>query len=163
MTIITYERNPLNERLNSAPSSFASASLRKIQCPIIPFCMLLLVLPPKYLGQCTQSQPRFTPGIEVTQACRLQRPGPGTASARSVSVKDVKHVIFSVQRISVRALSRGESMLYFAKPGRLRQKNAFALGKSMQASFKLPRRCHWQRSRQKKRIAAQDRPLKDRL
>src|SRR5258708_38491192 len=88
---------------------------------------------------------------------------PGTASARSVSVKDVKHVIFSVQRIRVRALSRGESVLYFAKPGRLRQKNAFALGKRMQASFKLLCHRHWQRSRQKKHSAAQNRLLKDRL
>ncbi len=97
------------------------------------------------------------------QACCLQRLCLGTASARSVSVKDVKHVIFSVQRIRVHALSRRESVLYFAKPGRLRQKNAFALGKRMQASFKLLRRRHWQRSRQKKRIAAQNRLLKDRL
>src|SRR6266702_3087516 len=97
------------------------------------------------------------------EASSVQRHSKGSAPAQSVSVKDVKHVIFSVQRIIVRALSRGESVLYFAKPGRLRQKNAFALGKRMQASFKLLRRRHWQRSRQKKRIAAQNRLLKDRL
>lgn len=44
----------------------------------------------------------------------------GTASSQSISVKNMKHVVFSVKRIIVSALSCGERALYFAKPGWLR-------------------------------------------